>query len=75
MQEGQDSLRVEPGEVADALSEHDGVRQAVVVPHGGRLVAYVVGEAAGLREWAAERLPDHLVPAAVVGLDRELRGA
>ncbi|MFI1993516.1 amino acid adenylation domain-containing protein [Actinoplanes sp. NPDC020271] len=61
-------FRVEPGEVAAALREHPAVRQAAVVAHGGHLVAYVVGEVPGLREWAAERLPDHLVPAVVVEL-------
>ncbi|MFD0523173.1 amino acid adenylation domain-containing protein [Paractinoplanes durhamensis] len=63
-------FRVEPGEVAAALTEHPDVRQACVVPRDGRLVAYVVGSVAGLREWAAERLPEHLIPAAVVTLDR-----
>ncbi|MBM2616682.1 amino acid adenylation domain-containing protein [Actinoplanes sp. LDG1-06] len=63
-------FRVEPGEVAAALTGHPDVQQAVVVPRDGRLVAYVVGRADGLREWAAERLPDHLVPAAIVALER-----
>ncbi|WP_436534841.1 amino acid adenylation domain-containing protein [Actinoplanes sp. HUAS TT8] len=62
-------FRVEPGEVAAALREHPAVRQAAVVAHSGHLVAYVVGQVPDLREWAAERLPDHLVPAAVVELD------
>ncbi|WP_433206343.1 amino acid adenylation domain-containing protein [Dactylosporangium sp. CS-047395] len=61
-------FRIEPGEVAAALLEHPGVEQAVVVARDGRLVAYTVGDATGLREWAAERLPEHLVPAAYVGL-------
>ncbi|WP_344407554.1 amino acid adenylation domain-containing protein, partial [Dactylosporangium fulvum] len=63
-------FRIEPGEVAAVLSEHAGVSQAVVVAVEGRLVAYVVGDPGDLREWAAARLPDHLVPAAVVTLDR-----
>ncbi|WP_344820456.1 amino acid adenylation domain-containing protein [Actinoplanes cyaneus] len=63
-------FRVEPGEVAAALGEHPDVRQAAVVATDGRLVAYVVGNAVDLREWAAERLPDHLVPAAVVTMER-----
>ncbi|MEU8820498.1 amino acid adenylation domain-containing protein [Actinoplanes sp. NPDC048796] len=62
-------FRVEPGEVAALLSEHPAVSQAVVVAVEGRLVAYVVGETEGLREWAADRMPGHLVPAAVVGLE------
>ncbi|XVV08454.1 amino acid adenylation domain-containing protein [Actinoplanes sp. CA-131856] len=63
-------FRVEPGEVAALLSEHPAVAQAVVLAVEGRLVAYVVGGTDGLREWAAERMPDHLVPAAFVGLER-----
>jgi non-ribosomal peptide synthase protein (TIGR01720 family) len=73
-------FRVEPGEVAAALAGYPGVAQAVVVaredrPGERRLVGYVVpadgarvdGEA--LRAHAAERLPDYMVPAAVVELD------
>ncbi|GGM06075.1 non-ribosomal peptide synthetase [Dactylosporangium sucinum] len=63
-------FRIEPGEVAAALAEHPAVGQAVVVAVDGRLVAYVVGDAPELRQWAAERLPDHLVPAAVVQLEQ-----
>ncbi|MEV4346671.1 amino acid adenylation domain-containing protein [Actinoplanes sp. NPDC049596] len=62
-------FRVEPGEVAALLSEHPAVTQAVVVAIEGRLVAYVVGRTDGLREWAAERMPDHLVPGVVVALE------
>ncbi|MER7278465.1 amino acid adenylation domain-containing protein [Dactylosporangium sp. NPDC000244] len=63
-------FRIEPGEVAAVLAEHPDVSQAVVVPHDGRLVAYTVGPAGNLREWAAGKLPEHLVPAAFVSLDR-----
>ncbi|GAA2657880.1 hypothetical protein GCM10010436_89570 [Paractinoplanes durhamensis] len=62
-------FRVEPGEVAAALAEHPDVRQVAVVPREGRLVAYVIGDIADLREWAARRLPDHLVPAVVMALE------
>jgi acyl carrier protein len=76
-------FRVEPGEVAAVLAAHPGVGQAAVVVRedgGGerRLVGYVVpagggggdaaGLAAGVRELAAGRLPEHMVPAAVVVL-------
>ena len=73
-------FRVELGEVAAVLAGAPGVGQAVAVLRedragGKRLAGYVVpaagGSAGGLdgrriREWAAGRLPDYMVPAAVV---------
>ncbi|MDX3187036.1 non-ribosomal peptide synthase/polyketide synthase [Streptomyces sp. MN03-5084-2B] len=63
-------FRIEPGEIAAVLRRHEGVRDAVVVPDGRRLVAYVVGDPGpGLREHVAATLPAHYVPAAFVRLD------
>ena len=72
--------RIEPGEIEAALLGEAGVAQAVVVlrSDGGsaRLVGYVVAAAGAalsgalLRAALSERLPEHLVPAAVVVLDR-----
>ncbi|RSD09445.1 amino acid adenylation domain-containing protein [Amycolatopsis eburnea] len=63
-------FRVEPGEVRAVLARHDGVEQAAVVVRDGRLIGYVVGtaEPAALRAYLAERLPDYLVPSAIVPL-------
>ncbi|HEX5884977.1 MAG TPA: amino acid adenylation domain-containing protein, partial [Pyrinomonadaceae bacterium] len=71
-------FRIEPGEIASVLSEHPAVRQAVVQARTGRgercLVGYVVpaqgqvGDAAALREYLRERLPEYMVPAAFVFL-------
>lgn len=73
-------VRIEPGEIEAALREHPAVSEAVAValqrPAGHCLVAYVgAGPGAGpelgrrLREHLADRLPAHLVPAAIVVLD------
>ncbi|MFD9857885.1 non-ribosomal peptide synthase/polyketide synthase [Streptomyces alboflavus] len=70
-------FRVEPGEVEAALARHPGVGDVAVVaredrPGARRLVAYLVGPAcedlAALREYAAQALPDYLVPSAFVPL-------
>ncbi len=61
-------FRIELGEIEAVLRER--VAQAVVVLRDERLVAYVVGEAAGLREHLAGRLPDYMVPAAFVSLEQ-----
>ncbi|MGY0056240.1 amino acid adenylation domain-containing protein [Streptomyces sp. LZ34] len=73
-------FRIEPGEIETALADDPTVAQAVVVaredPAGRRLVAYVSPAAgarpdpAALRGRVAAALPDHMVPAAVVVLDR-----
>ncbi|MCX2946719.1 non-ribosomal peptide synthase/polyketide synthase [Lentzea sp. NEAU-D7] len=66
-------FRVELGEVESALLRHPSVRESVVVAQdfGGhkRLVAYVVGDTDGLREFLARTLPDYLVPSAFVSID------
>ncbi|MFJ2768447.1 non-ribosomal peptide synthase/polyketide synthase [Streptomyces sp. NPDC087300] len=67
-------FRIEPGEIETALTAHHGVGQAaVVVRDGGRLVAYVTGPddvTRELKEHVAQLVPDHMVPAAFVHLDR-----
>ncbi len=75
-------FRIEPGEIEQVLITHPGVARAAVVaredgPGGSRLAAYIVpaspdagsGLALRVREHAAARLPDYMVPAAVVVLD------
>ncbi|MEV5898356.1 phosphopantetheine-binding protein, partial [Nonomuraea fuscirosea] len=74
-------FRVEPGEVAGVLAACPGVGQVAVVaredvPGEVRLVAYVVpvGERAGIEEvvrrFAGERVPEYMVPSAVVVLEQ-----
>src|SRR6266436_4057799 len=74
-------FRIEPGEIEAALVGHAGVTQAVVVARSDRagvsqLVGYVVLAAgaqvdgAALRSHVGARLPDYMVPSAIVVLDR-----
>jgi amino acid adenylation domain-containing protein len=70
-------FRIEVGEIEAALREQDGVRQAVVIAGSEegsekRLAGYVVGagvDGGALRECLRERLPDYMVPAAIMVLD------
>ncbi|HLL48290.1 MAG TPA: non-ribosomal peptide synthetase, partial [Longimicrobiaceae bacterium] len=73
-------FRVEPGETEAALRAHPAIRDAVVlaradVPGDMRLVGYAVPagaepvDGAELRRWLAGRLPEHMLPAAVVVLE------
>ncbi|MCX4771937.1 non-ribosomal peptide synthase/polyketide synthase [Streptomyces sp. NBC_01260] len=73
-------FRVEPGEVESALAAHPQVTQTAVVarediPGDVRLIAYAVASGGGigfseeLREFVAKRLPEHMVPSAIVVLD------
>ncbi len=72
-------FRIELGEIEAALERHPGVSEAVAMlredaPGAARLAAYVVpaGDAvdpAGLRAWLRERLPEYMVPSALVALE------
>ncbi|ONI76016.1 hypothetical protein ALI144C_35465 [Actinosynnema sp. ALI-1.44] len=73
-------FRIELGEIENVLGQAPGVAQVAVVvledrPGTKRLAAYVVAQPdsavdpAVLRDFAADRLPDYMVPNAVVVLD------
>ncbi|HEX4965433.1 MAG TPA: amino acid adenylation domain-containing protein [Thermoanaerobaculia bacterium] len=73
--------RVELGEIEAVLASHPAVREAVVLAREGggpgekRLASYVVAEpesgldAAGLRAYLRERLPEYMVPSGCLFLD------
>ena len=74
-------FRIEPGEVEATLMDHPAIAQLAVlgrtdISNRTRLAAYVVPQAGAempaasvLRSYLAERLPEHLIPAAFVALD------
>jgi hypothetical protein len=66
------------GEIESALGEHKSVKQSVVVAGedergAQRLIGYVVGEAgvtaAGLKAYLREKLPEYMIPEAILMLD------
>jgi len=68
--------RIELGEIQSALAELDGVEHAAIIvredrPGDKRLVGYVTGTAdpTSLRTLLGERLPQYMVPAAVVAVE------
>ncbi|MFD6397493.1 amino acid adenylation domain-containing protein [Nocardia sp. NPDC060249] len=71
-------FRIEPGEITSALATHPEVTQCAVVarddrPGGTYLVGYVVGRSPDplvLRSYLRDRLPEHMIPATFVDLDR-----
>src|SRR6266566_4849023 len=74
-------FRIEPGEIEAALLGDGSVSQAAVVARvdgsgGAQLVGYVVAaagravDAPALRAHVGSRLPDYMVPSAIVELDR-----
>ncbi|MFI6216824.1 non-ribosomal peptide synthase/polyketide synthase [Nocardia brasiliensis] len=75
-------FRIEPGEVETALAQHPSVSHAVVIARdtgvgGKQLIGYAVAadpadrlDGAQLREFVAGRLPEYMVPAAVLVLER-----
>ncbi|WP_184694131.1 non-ribosomal peptide synthetase [Saccharothrix tamanrassetensis] len=69
-------FRIEPGEIEGVLRAHPDVADAVVTTWAAndtdvRLVAYVVlhGTVDALRPYLAAKLPDYMIPAAIMVLD------
>ncbi|MDG1463139.1 MAG: amino acid adenylation domain-containing protein [Gammaproteobacteria bacterium] len=72
-------FRVELGDIEAALESHSNIRSCVVTAVGPsqgnkRLVAYMVAEgtapeAAGIRDYLADKLPEYMIPAAYMFLE------
>ncbi|MCG5262391.1 amino acid adenylation domain-containing protein [Cupriavidus gilardii] len=65
--------RVELGEIAHLLRSQPGVKDAAVIVHEDRLVAYCVLQGTDTTTLKGElkaQLPDHMVPAQLIALDR-----
>ncbi len=74
-------FRIELGEIEVTLARHPGIREAAVLAREDasgetRLVAYVVADgsampdASEIRKFVGEKLPEHMVPSAIVVLDQ-----
>ncbi|WAL93762.1 non-ribosomal peptide synthetase [Streptomyces sp. Je 1-369] len=69
-------FRVELGEIESTLTGHPDVRACAVIVREGRLVGYVIPtdgadlDTTRVREFLARELPDHMVPTALVPIDR-----
>ena len=74
-------FRIEPGEIEAALTAEPGIAQAAVIartdgPSGKYLAAYLVPtlgiqpDTVSLRRQLVDKLPEHMIPAAFVTLDR-----
>ncbi|MFH9613616.1 amino acid adenylation domain-containing protein [Streptomyces pratensis] len=69
-------FRVELGEIESTLTGHPDVRACAVIMREGRLVGYVIPtddadlDTSRLRSYLTEQLPDHMVPTALVPIDR-----
>ena len=69
-------FRIELGEIETALGSHPAVRACAVEARESVLVGYVVwhrtepADLADLNSWLRERLPEHMVPAVFVSLER-----
>ncbi|MFE0461702.1 amino acid adenylation domain-containing protein, partial [Kitasatospora sp. NPDC058965] len=75
-------FRIELGEIQSVLTAHPEITRAAVVVRGGRLLAYLVPEDARtlpdpevLHKYAAQALPDYMVPTDFVVLDELPRTA
>ena len=69
--------RIEPAEIEQVLRSHSDVNEAFVLaredqPGDKRLIAYVVGstDASALKSFLHEKLPEYMVPRAIVLLER-----
>ena len=63
--------RIELGEIQAVLTEHPAVREAFVTTYDGELAAYVApaADTGEVRAFLADRLPEYMLPAALIPLE------
>ncbi|MEM8677443.1 MAG: amino acid adenylation domain-containing protein, partial [Cyanobacteria bacterium P01_G01_bin.67] len=73
-------FRIELGEIETVLTTHPDVETAVIINRDRNLIAYIISNSSStssdsttsnkLRQFVAERLPDYMIPAAFIVLDK-----
>ncbi|NEW61115.1 amino acid adenylation domain-containing protein, partial [Sulfurovum sp. bin170] len=62
-------FRIELGEIESSILEYSSIKESVVVVKDEQLVAYIVGDEEGLREYLKNRLTAYMIPNIFIMMD------